>query len=192
MTRYTCKTEILSKVHLLKGSSIYIKRDLTESERGSYNKLREHMKLARSKHLNAFIRRDKLYISGDAYTAENLPEILREEEEYQPPKRLTLSAPSTPASDSHVADCQESIPSDTLRGNYVDDRHSQDIREQSTIAGIQEKAHSEGTAGAKELLVAASSAGQCRIGRELRSLAKQRPNIRTNTPPQSAASAKKK
>lgn len=102
--RYIAKAAILSNVRKLKGSGIFVNNDSTPSQRKDSYKLRTHLKLAKSKSLNAFIKGYTLHINGETYRAEELPEISEGEEFELPAKRLTNSAPPTPSSVPHQAE----------------------------------------------------------------------------------------
>lgn len=69
---YLKKQEILKNCNKLKGTSISISEELSIEERKENKILRQHLKKARSKNLNASIKNRKLIVNGQAYSAQEL------------------------------------------------------------------------------------------------------------------------
>lgn len=92
LVSYIKKTEIYSKVQNLKNTGVYIRDDLTPSDREERKLLTEHLMEARSKNLSAKIKNHKLIVSGHAYSYQDLVQKNTE----QPKRQPSNSAPETP------------------------------------------------------------------------------------------------
>lgn len=89
------KLAVLKKSKQLKGINISLSNDMTVKQRKEQIILRKHLNLAKQdKNTNCYIKKNKLYVNNQTYTAEDLEESseLCETEE----KQKTNSAPNTP------------------------------------------------------------------------------------------------
>lgn len=71
-TSYLTKQSVLKNCKKLKGTNISISEELALEERRNQKILRQHLKQARAKKLNAYIKGDNLYINEEIYNAEKL------------------------------------------------------------------------------------------------------------------------
>lgn len=92
------KTLILQNCKKLRGTNVYIVRDLTELQRAENKILRKHLSKARETVSNtAYIKGNKLIVNNIAYTIEDLEPKEEEVEEVEiTNKNKTNSAPPTP------------------------------------------------------------------------------------------------
>lgn len=99
------KQAVLKNCRKLKGTNISISEELTLEERRKQKILRQHLKEARAKKLNAYIKGENLYINEEIYNAEEL--ILNERDSdnelenndnvsEEPETQKSSSAPPTP------------------------------------------------------------------------------------------------
>ncbi|CAG9759742.1 unnamed protein product [Ceutorhynchus assimilis] len=98
-TSFLKKKEILANGKKLKGTGISISEDLTKEEREESKILRKHLKEAKEKSLNAFIRNNQLIVNGQTFTVSELldsdeNEIEKEQEEEEVDNRITNSSAS--------------------------------------------------------------------------------------------------
>lgn len=97
---YLQKEKIFKNISKLKGRRIYITDDLTINERKQSQQLRTHLKLAKQRGNNAYIKGKKLFVNGEAYGAKDLPElsaeVTSELASSQDCYRKPASDPSTP------------------------------------------------------------------------------------------------
>lgn len=103
LVRYIKKQEIFAQVPKLKGTGISLAHDLTPEEREEKKILYTHYKDARAKNYLAKIKKNILYINGDAYTYEDLKDkelgdIIQDQENSNNAVAVyeTNSAPATP------------------------------------------------------------------------------------------------
>lgn len=66
------KQEVLRNCKKLKGTSVYISEELSPEERCEIKFLRTHLKEARAKNLDAYIKNHNLYVNGKKYTPQQL------------------------------------------------------------------------------------------------------------------------
>lgn len=69
---FLTKVEVLRACHNLKNTSIRIAEELSFEERQKNKILHQHLKEAKSRNLNAYIKKNKLYVNGESYTPEQL------------------------------------------------------------------------------------------------------------------------
>lgn len=96
---YLTKVEVLKNCSKLKGTNISVSEVLNLEERKRNKILRQHLREARTKNLNSYIKNNKLYINKEAYTAEQLAENEQDtdnEEEGEIVPEQIKSAPATP------------------------------------------------------------------------------------------------
>lgn len=82
LVSYLKKVAILRNAKKLKGSKIFISEELNLEEREGRKILVQHLKQAKERATNAYIKGDKLYINGNSYTAQQLidEEVIRDQE----------------------------------------------------------------------------------------------------------------
>lgn len=88
LVTYFKKQEILKKLKKLKNTGVSIAQELSLEEQRENKILRQSLKKARSKNLNAFIKNNKLIINGESYTASQLAV---EEENSEPETETKVS-----------------------------------------------------------------------------------------------------
>lgn len=94
------KKSILNSAKKLKGSNIFIGKDLTSKERQDNQILGKHLRLAKQdQNINCFIRNNRLHVDNKIYTVEDLEGT--EEIEEISVKHKPNSAPGTPTPSSH-------------------------------------------------------------------------------------------
>lgn len=99
--RFSDKQKVLKKVNALRGGRVFISRDLTPKEQIESRILRQHLKLAREKKVNAYIKQGKLYVNGDAYTAAELQSSTEEAIGDVVANVKSNSAPPTPVRETY-------------------------------------------------------------------------------------------
>lgn len=114
---YLRKQEVLRNAKKLKGSNISIAEELTLEERKENKILAQHLKKARSKKLNAFIKNQTLFVNGQKYTAKQLveeeentdteDEIQENNTEEILEQTKSISAPSTPNTTKYLQEERE-------------------------------------------------------------------------------------
>lgn len=95
---YIKKQDILKNCYKLKGTSISISEELTLEERKENKILRQHLKSARSKNLNATIKNKKLIVNGQEYSA---LELADEEEDTDSEEAVDTEKSSVNNSELH-------------------------------------------------------------------------------------------
>ncbi|KAJ8962756.1 hypothetical protein NQ318_001154 [Aromia moschata] len=95
---YLKKTTVLKNAKKLKGKKLSIANDLTQKQRIENKLLRKHLYLAKEdKNKNCYIKNNKLYVNGEAYSTEQLQII--ENIDDDPVK--SNSEPGTPSAQTH-------------------------------------------------------------------------------------------
>lgn len=104
------KQEIFRNCKKLKGTRISIAHDLTFEQREDNKLLRYHLKNARENAgITSYIRGNKLFVDGTAYTAESL----REEKEEETVENQNHSAPATPNTRTRNLESDSEIEKET-------------------------------------------------------------------------------
>lgn len=126
---YLKKREVLRNIKKLKGSNVSIAEELTLEERKESKILAQHLKKARSKKLNAFIKNKILFVNGQKYTAEQLAE---EEEDTDSEEEISNnstenlektkpnSAPSTPNTSKYSQQEREQVDEVFATGKEIE------------------------------------------------------------------------
>lgn len=107
------KKQIFRNTHKLKGTKIYINHDLIKTDQENNKILRRHLKAAREKGLNAYIKRGKLCVNGSEFSVKSLDaqdDSLVEDgndDDNSVDDRRANSAPSTPTPLTREAELYE-------------------------------------------------------------------------------------
>ncbi|KAK9710717.1 hypothetical protein QE152_g25884 [Popillia japonica] len=156
---YLKKKEVLKNVRQLKGTKIVVAEDLIYEDRQRNRILRKHLLAARSKLLNAFIKANKLYVNGEAFTADQLIEKESEDSLHVSIEKRSNSAPPTPT--PRVADFEDlaldnndTIASVVISGESspkssfsISDVEPRKLRSNSVSGTVQPGAELGGTSG---------------------------------------------
>lgn len=71
-TSFLKKSEVIKRRRYLKGTNIFISDDLTETERAEKRVLNKHLKNAKDKNLNAYLKNNSIVVNGEVFTAQDL------------------------------------------------------------------------------------------------------------------------
>lgn len=143
LNSYQKKLLILKNSSKLKGKNIYIANDLCWEDREVNNTLNKHLKEARSKGAQAYIKGQKLIIANEPYTVEDLEKNTVEEDAPIDTKIVekesvqSLSAPSTPNSQSR----QKRL----IHELGAEETEHQDQKKEKQAARIQKKCNTQQT-----------------------------------------------